>query len=338
MNYEYRNFNAKLKKTSLTKTSLMLLAAGTIFTATFTGCKKQSAEAPIKTVTATANQQTDMVVTPFGKVSASKVHLVEQGTEIAVVDGNIKKINSATGAILADYGAATSTTAVDKNTIKGALTQSFAASSGNTLGNGYYVDAPLPSGKIMQSFSTSWVVPSAPVTDTVQFLWNGADNDAGGSAFMQPVLCWNNGYGQIWYVQNWGYVNGAYFHSAASAAIASGTTVTGVMKLISSAPGAYKYTIGFTGYSSITYTQTYPDPANEVIQCWESYCNSYTSFPPDQYVAMKSMKLQYAGSGSTNQPITWVQSDDGARPTPSGKNTVIKNNGTTNSIVDFYFR
>lgn len=335
MKHKKINPNAKLEKSSF-----VLLTAGILFAAVFAGCQKKGAVNPAKTTVAAAtNQQTEFVLTPFGKVPASKVHLVEQGTEIAVVDGNIKKINSTTGAILADYGSATQAT--NTNAVKKTLTQSLATqSSGNTLGNGYYVDSPLPSGKNIQSFSTSWVVPSAPVAgaDTVQFLWNGADNANGGSAFMQPVLCWNNGYGHIWYVQNWGYANGAYFHSNASAAIASGTTVTGVMTQVSAAPGAYKYTIGFTGYPSITYTQTYPDPANEVIECWESYASSYTSFPPDQYVAMKSMNLQYVGSGSTNQPITWIQTNDGARPTPSGKNTVIKNNGTTNSIVDFYFR
>lgn len=341
---KHRNFtaNLKLEKTASTKRSFMQLGAVALSmsVAVFTGCQKNGAVAP-KPAIATTNQQDELVNTPYGKVPTSKVHLVEQGTEIAIVDGSFKKINSATGAVLADFGAVASTSVTNSTTTKGPLTQSFAATStATTLGNGYYVYAPLPSGKHIQSFSTSWVVPGAPVAgaDTVQFLWNGADNADGGSAFMQPVLCWNNGQGHIWYLQNWGYANGAYFHSNVSPAVASGTTVTGVMKQVSAATGAYKYTIGFVGYPSITYTQTYPDPANDVIQCWESYASSYTSFPPNQYIAMKSMNLQYVGSGTTNQPITWIQSDDGARPTPSGKNTVIQNNGTNHSIVDFYFR
>jgi len=306
-------------------------------TVVVTGCKKQVAEPhqPISTNTATTNSQLDLVSTPFGKIPASKVHLVEPGTEITEVDGRLKQINSITGSIIQDFGPAAITNS-NENT-SGKTIQSIHQKPLSGVGNGYYVYGDLPSGKNIQSFSTSWVVPGAPSRDSTLFLWNGADNSSDGGAFMQPVLGWNNGQGRVWFIQNWGFANGQYFHSNAMT-VTSGTTVTGVITQVSATHGKYKYTIAFSGYPSITYTQSYSEPANEVIEDWEAYTNTYLAFPPNQYVAMKSMVLNYVGSGSTNQPISWVQTNDGAIYTPSGKNTVILNNGTANSEVDFYFQ
>ena len=328
-----------LEKKTLLKSTAVLFSAGLLFMSIFTGCKKQADVTPAKATTAVAKQETDYVNTPYGKVLASKVHLVEQGAQITIADGHIKKINSATGETLADYGPAAATTSTNNTGSKFSALNFAANSSAGSLGNGYYVEGPLPKGKIIQSFSTSWTVPKNPVAgaDSTLFLWNGADNDNGGNAFMQPVLGWNDGHGHLWFVQNWGFTNGNYFHSDIIK-VPSGAIVTGVMTLISGYPGAYTYSIAFTGYPSITFTQTYPDPANETIECWEAYANSYIYFPANKDIAMQSMNLQYVGAGSTNQPITWEQTSDGALVTPSGKNTVIENNGTNNSIVDFYFK
>ncbi len=315
-----------------------LLSALFIVTVAITGCKKQDAKpASPTTANTAATNQSKMVATPFGMVLASKVHLIEQGTEVAQVDGHVKKINSETGAVIEDYGAATTATSGTENTSGSHLSSmhALAAQTGG-VGNGYYVYGNLPSGKDIKSFSTSWVVPSAPSRDSTLFLWNGADN-VDGSSFMQPVLGWEDGQGATWFIQNWGFANGSYFHSNAID-VASGTTVTGVITQKSATGGNYTYTIAFSGHSSITYTQSFPEPANQVIQCWEAYSNTYLAFPPDQKVAMKSMNLQYVGSGTTNQPITWVQTSDGAIYTPSGNNTVFVNNGTTTSQVDFYFQ
>lgn len=323
------------KNQSAVKTAFLLSALFII--ATITSCNKQAVQpASTKTTTTTANQE-KMVATPFGMVAASKVHLVEQGTEVAAVNGHITKINSSTGAVIEDYGKISTSNITESATnLSSRFSAHNLATTTGGVGNGYYVYGNLPSGKNIQSFSTSWVVPSAPSRDSTLFLWNGADN-VDGTSFMQPVLGWNDGHGATWFIQNWGFANGNYFHSNAIT-VSSGTTVTGVMTQISAKNGTYKYSIAFAGHSSITYTQSYPEPANQVIECWEAYTNTYLAFPPDQKAAMKSMNLQYVGSGTTNQSITWVQTSDGAIYTPSGQNTVLVNNGTNNSEVDFYFQ
>ncbi len=316
----------------LTGKGALMLTALFIFAVTITGCKKQDATPSSKTNATT--DQLELVTTPFGKVPASKVHAVGQGEEIAAVDGHVKKINASTGAVFEDYGPIT-TPSSNNSPVASSPFRSFAASAGG-VGNGYYLYGNLPSGKNIQSFSTSWVVPSKPSRDSTLFLWNGADNQDGNS-FMQPVLGWNDGNGNTWFIQNWGFANGNYYHSAI-VKVTSGTTVTGVITQVSNTNGKYKYTIAFAGNPSITYTQSYTEPANQVIEDWEAYTNTYLAFPPDQKVAMKSMNLQYVGSGTTNQSITWNQTNDGALYTPSGKNTVVLNNGTTTSEVDFYFQ
>lgn len=334
---KHNNFTspANLIKSIATVKAAFMLSVLFIFAITITGCNKQSVRPAASTKATTTTDQEKMVATPFGLVAASKVHLVEQGTEVAAVNGHVTKINSATGAVIEDYGAITTVNASEGSNLSRFSTHALAVQTGG-VGNGYYVYGNLPSGKNIQSFSTSWVVPGAPSRDSTLFLWNGADN-VDGSSFMQPVLGWNDGHGNTWFIQNWGFANGNYFHSNAIT-VSSGTTVTGVMTQVSAKNGTYKYTIAFAGHSSITYTQSYPEPANQVIQCWEAYTNTYLAFPPDQYAAMKSMNLQYVGSGSTNQPITWVQTSDGDIYTPSGQNTVLVNNGTNNSEVDFYFQ
>jgi hypothetical protein len=325
---------------------LIMYSAGllTLSMGVFSSCQKQTAMTPKAGATNDVNQTSAYVSTPFGRVLSSKVHLVENGSEITVINGNLKKINSATGAEMEDYGSALPAPGHINRPFQASSTNNLTTESiipqsgGGTVGNGYYVYGNLPSGKDINSFSTSWVVPSAPVAgaDSTLFLWNGADNQDG-NTFMQPVLGWNDGNGQFWFIQNWGYANGNYFHSN-YIQVTTGTTVTGVMTQSSAKNGKYKYQITFAGYPSINYTQSYPEPANQVIECWEAYVNNYIYFPPNQYVAMQDMNLQYVGSGTTNQPITWVQTNDGAIATPSGKNTVFQNNGTTNSIVDFYFQ
>ena len=58
----------------------------------------------------------------------------------------------------------------------------------------------------LDSFSTSWVVPSAPPNDgNVAFLFNGLERTlTGGEVLLQPVLQWNQGgYEDEWSIQSW---------------------------------------------------------------------------------------------------------------------------------------
>jgi len=306
------------------------------------GCSKQSMNhsGALQSVASPDNQSTALVSTPFGKVPASQVHLVESGTEIRVTGGRIQKINSASRAVVADYGA------FDPS-VKPVSLRNRQGASGladplhtPTMGNGYLTYYTIPSGDTLSSFSTTWVVPNNPeYIDTpgyqTYFLWNGLES-GDGNTFLQPVLEWGNIDGATYDICNWGALNNNYFHSAAIE-VSPGTSLTGVMTLTAASSGSYTYQIAFTGYSSINYSETYAEPANTLYECFEAYTSNYIYFPNSTYTKMGSNKLILKGS-SSNQAITWTQSSDGAAVTPSGKNTVIHDNGTTSNYVDFYFR
>jgi hypothetical protein len=319
----------------------LLLTAGI-----FSGCSKQISQKAAVT-NKTAQVQVDgLVSTPFGRVPASQVHLVEQGNEISIIGGRITKVNSASGAILADYGKFDEQFATAPLRSGRALSGVFnhvktpAAATGGTLGNGYLTYYTVPSGSTISSFSTTWVVPNNPeYIDTpsyqTYFLWNGMES-GDGNTFMQPVLEWGNINGARYDIANWGALNNNYFHGTAID-VNPGTQLTGVMTLTASKKNSYTYKISFTGYPAADYTETYKEAANTLYECFEAYTSNYLYFPNSSYTTMGSNVLILKGS-SQNQPITWTQSNDGAAITPSGMNTVIGNNGTTSNYVNFYFR
>src|SRR5580693_574956 len=89
-----------MKKSSLLLPAVALLLMAGIFS----GCSKQISEKTAVVNKAPQTQVDGLVSTPFGRVPASQVHLVEPGNEIAIIGGRITKVNSASRAILADYG------------------------------------------------------------------------------------------------------------------------------------------------------------------------------------------------------------------------------------------
>lgn len=307
----------------------------------FTSCKKQGDEE--KNESAKLKQEEKFVSTPFGMMDASKVHYVEPENEIAIIQGKIKKINSETGAIIADYGSYIQM--VTRGGSSGGKISNVNATSvttpllAGTLGNGYLATYDIPAGKAIQSFSTSFVVPNNPTaftSDQTFFLWNGLMSQSG-MTFMQPVLEWGNSAGDRYAIRNWVAVNDEYFYGKL-VNVNPGTTLTGVMTLISAAPNAYKYKVSFTGYPAADYTATFPEPATQLQECFETYIFNQTYLPPNTKATMKSIKLLYKGS-TVNQPITWKIETPANNPvvTTSGKNTVLVNNSGTNTQVDFYF-
>lgn len=319
-----------------------------LLTVAFTSCKKQVNEETAGITN--LEKESKMVSTPFGIIDATKIHYVEPENEIAVIGGNIKKINSATGSIVDDYGISTPKfmnairTSATGGSSRGTLPNVNATAATNaalagTLGNGYLATYDIPIGKTIQSFSTSFVVPNNPTAFTTNqtfFLWNGLMSESG-NTFMQPVLEWGNSAGDRYAIRNWVAINDNYFYGNL-VNVNPGTTLTGVMTLISATTNAYKYKVSFTGYPAADYTATFSEPATQLQECFETYTFNSAYLPSNAKADMKSNKLVYKGS-TANQPITWQIATPASNPvvTPSGKNTVLVNNGGTNTQVQFYF-
>lgn len=202
-------------------------------------------------------------------------------------------------------------------------------------GAGYLTEYNVPSTDVIASFSTDWVVPKDPAqANKTLFLWNGLlSSDR--TTFMQPVLEWNNGVAG-WQIRNWVAINDTYYYGGAEP-VKAGDQLTGVMTLQSATSAGYTYTISFAGHSELDYTATFASPADTLIEEWEAYTDSQTDFPPQDYARMGNIKYLKDGS-NVNQPVTWSIYSNGALSTPSGLNTVVNNNGTANTSVDFYFQ
>lgn len=305
----------------------------------FAGCSKSNLQN--KGTTSTSNQS-GLVMTPFGRVPASQVHSVEPGTEITVLNGRIAKINSQTRALMEDYGAfdPSEKTPLHARVIPNRQTGSVKDIPSEPVGNGYLTYYTIPSGTTISSFSTTWTVPNNPeYIDTpgyqTYFIWNGLES-GDGNTFMQPVLEWGNINGARYDIANWGALNNNYFHGTAID-VNPGTQITGVMTLTASTKKSYTYSIAFTGYPSATYTETFKEPATTLYEDFEAYTSDYIYWPNSTDVSMMSNVLMLKGE-SANQEITWTIDSDGAAYTPSGKNTLVYDNGTTSNYVNFYFR
>lgn len=268
------------------------------------------------------------MATPFGMQPTSKVFALKPGENLGR-DGDTVVKTDKDGNIIERMGSIGN---LPDSTSKMAAVQN---SQTSISGDGYLTEYDVPSSDVIASFSTDWVVPKDPAqANKILFLWNGLiSSDT--KTFMQPVLEWNNG-APGWQIRNWVEINNIYYHGNAEP-VQAGDQLTGIMTLQSATSAGYTYKISFAGYPELDYTATFASPANQLAEEWETRTDSQTDFPPQNYARMGNIKYLKYGS-KVNQPVTWSIYSNGALSTPSGLNTVVNNNGTTNTSVDFYFQ
>jgi hypothetical protein len=109
------------------------------------------------------------------------------------------------------------------------------------------------SGYPISTFSTTWVVPPVPVTQSGQtiFLFNGIQNT---TMIYQPVLQWGPsgaGGGNYWSVASW-YAAGQGGHSfySASVPVNVGQTLVGIMTLTGQSTSGFTYNCEFQGIAN----------------------------------------------------------------------------------------
>jgi hypothetical protein len=131
----------------------------------------------------------ELVLTSGGWRPKSTVHRVERGQHVSTKGGRLRKIDTASGEVLADYGEI-SAPPPDKPELRKAFKKSPEGEEPYP-DDGWIVDSEWTNtGAIPISyFSTHWIVPPVPATQDGQtiFLFNGltpTDN----SYILQPVL------------------------------------------------------------------------------------------------------------------------------------------------------
>ncbi len=201
-----------------------------------------------------------------------------------------------------------------------------------TYPGGGYASANLPAGDTIKSFSTTWTVPVTPPRDSTIFWWNGLDGGA-----CQPVLQWENG---SWTIANW-YFNdnndgqGATYHHGTFVPVTSGTSLTGVITLVSYTATSFTYKESFTGYPAADVTFTRTTLATSLVEDQEAYTNTYLVFP-------NQTKLQMTGidcvlTNGTHPPnLNWTFGE-GTYTTPNGyPQILVVSPSSSNGEIDFY--
>jgi len=345
-----------------TKTRGLILASS-LFLALFSCTKDLRTSQSTSASTQTLPTANGMVQTPYGMVPATHVHQVDNHTIAKLNGGRLQLIDMNNGKLLADLGTPSAQDLAAKDPYAyarklaqtaGSALQSEAAPAttvtppavkttlgtnpvfGTTGATGtdlasYYTSASL-SG--IQSLSTNWLVPNFPL-DTINpvtiFYWNALDGGA-----LQPVLQYDQGYGNAYTLANWYFTDGNYFHGT-FIPVTPGTSLTGVITFVSNPNDTtWNYKESFTGYPTGDVNIVRTTEATDPALCLEAYTQNLAQWPNQPYMAFTNIDVTMR-SGTPPATLTWTAGGGSVPVTPSGLNTVIVNNSTTNGEVDMYF-
>lgn len=280
-----------------------------------------------------------MVYTPFGPARKSKVHLVDSEHHLIIKEGHIQVIHTKTGIVSQEYAG----TLIENNKENNRNIYSYLKtkifvndSSGWITFSSWYNN----SNKPITYFSTSWIVPSPPTTnsDQVIFLFNGLEPTSR-SSILQPVLQWGisaAGGGNYWAITNWyvwisGDSIGGFYGTLSK--VIPGTSLQGVMKLTFDSNNTFSYNSSFTGYSSGPELQVNNAPQfNLAFETLEAYgITKTTDYSSDEKIKMSDIQIKV---GNMNPSLTWTPKNVA---TEYGRHINIVSNSSVNGEVDLYF-
>jgi hypothetical protein len=275
----------------------------------------------------------EYVLTPGGYRRRSQVHLLEGGALVDMADFHVRSLHPS-GAVLADFGHLEVRS--DEHPLQpGSIVHPPTLVP--AFGTGWITDAGWSNntGSPITSFSTTWVVPPAPTTQSNQviFLFNGIQNS---TMIYQPVLQWGvsaAGGGPYWAVASW-YADGqtgTSFHTNLTR-VNPGDVLVGLMKQTGHSPAGFNYTCEFVGIANTTLPVQNVQELTWANETLEAYRITQVSDYPDEFrTAMRAINLTTAAGHPT---ISWSAQN---RVTDCGQHTVIVSNDTSNGEVDLCY-
>jgi hypothetical protein len=286
-----------------------------------------------------SNKSEDEVVyTPAGPARKSNVHLVDSEHHLNIQDGHIQIIHTTTGTVSQEFAdTVTENSAENKRNIVSFFKSKTLAhdSSGWITYSGWFNDSNNP----ITYFSTNWIVPSPPATESHQliYLFNGLESTSSNS-ILQPVLQWGvspAGGGNYWAITNW-YVWGTfsyhYFYGTLIK-VNPGTILQGVMKLTSNSNNTCSYSSSFTGYPSGSELHVInAPPCNWACEALEAYgITKAADHSSDEKVKMSEIQIKV---DNIFPSLTWIPINVA---TEYGRHINIVSNSSVNGEVDIYF-
>jgi hypothetical protein len=191
-------------------------------------------------------------------------------------------------------------------------------------------------GTPVSLFSTRWVVPPAPSTQSGQtiFLFNGIQNS---TMIYQPVLQWGGsaaGGGNYWSVASW-YVDGQggpAFHSNL-VQVNPGTVLIGVMTLTAQSAQGFSYNCQLQGIANTGFPVQNIQELTWCIETLECYgITKCSDYPATSKTQMYAIDMQ---TGSTHPVMVWTANDP---VTDCGQHTLIFDEDSSGSgEVDLWY-
>jgi hypothetical protein len=276
----------------------------------------------------------DYVLTPGGLRRRDLVSLIEPGATIDCDIGRVRKLD-ASGQLLQDLGPVASRPpgrpVMPHNVVPPPKREP-------AFGSGWitYASWTNNTGSPVSLFSTNWVVPPAPATQSGQtvFLFNGIQN----SAFIyQPVLQWGSsaaGGGNYWAVASW-YADGQggqAFHSQLTQ-VNPGDVLIGVMTLTGHSASGFSYNCVFQGIAnSALPIQNIPE-LTWLVQTLECYgITKCSDYPATNKTPMSAIRIE---NGKAIPSIGWSVTN---AATECGQHTLLFDEDTTdNGEVDLWY-
>jgi hypothetical protein len=262
----------------------------------------------------------DYVLTPGGYRHKSLVHRVAPGHAVTHLAGKSRTLDLSTNVV-------TDVAPADTKLLGAPL-----------LGSGWitYASWTNTTGKSISLFSTSWVVPTMPATQSGQtiFIFNSLA-DAAQDDIVQPVLQWGVGApggGNYWAVANW-YVdpNGnAYYSSLVP--VEEGDLLVGRIGLTSQGGGAFSYLAEFDGIAGTALPVLNASELSVATEALEAYqisgCSDYPNTPS---TSMSAIDLRTNGSPA---PLVWVATN---KIVDCGQQTNIVSSANPGGQVDLVY-
>jgi hypothetical protein len=275
---------------------------------------------------------TDIVLTPGGYRSTLLVHKIEPGSVINGEQSRFRKLDS-TGRTLADLGPLP----VKPRGLP--LMPQNVMQHPNllpALGSGWICYASwTDTGKPVSLFTTTWVVPPAPATQSGQviFLFNGIQNS---SMIYQPVLQWGPsaaGGGNYWAVASW-YADGQggqAFHSSL-VPVSTGQVLVGVMTQTGQSASGYSYNCEFAGIANTSLPIQNVQELTWCVETLECYgLQQCSDYPQTCRTAMGGIEIETGGAPTS--PVWQVTNS----VTDCGQHGFVVSDASPGGEVDLFY-
>jgi hypothetical protein len=268
-------------------------------------------------------QSEEMVLTPAGKLPISRVHRIPQGGRVAHVGNEIHLIDANNNIIF-------------RTVVPGISDSNSKSRNAEETGSTTYAYWTHDGSPPIDTFLTTWTVPSDPTTDNGQtvFLFNSI-KPASDPAIIKPVLQWGKsaaGGGSYWGVASWYFIGKDKLGFVSDLTeVSVGDTLEGIIKLISYNGTKFNYKSSFAGIGSSLITVTGVRELVYATETLEAYAITQSSDYPAGSTPFTGINLFLTDSSFPS--LSWSIVDD----IDNGLTTTVEVDGSQDGELTIHY-